>query len=218
MAGENAQGNLAGVNLAVGAVVVLLVDAPGQYRVNTNDRFDLEAGEQFEVTRVYSETLQVRTIGTKRVRVSYHSEQRRVSFTLSRSWLRFQDPNYVPPPAPRKLGVTPTHEEAKLSEDVEVIGINHPGIQWLWDDMGKYATDQGYCPQYDALAIRLGIPGRPRDFSVTTTVNGLTLHTTVQARSQREANELVEAAMKGPSPETPDTASTPVESEVPVPA
>lgn len=100
-------------------------------------------------------------------------------------FFRLIDPNR---PLPRKLGKKP--------EGDEYIDINHPGIQWLFDDMGAYATKEGYCPQYDALCAKLGIPGRPREFTVTTMVRGIKMSATVSARSQREANEQVAQALQ----------------------
>jgi hypothetical protein len=44
----------------------------------------------------------------------------------------------------------------------------------------------------------LGIPGRPRDFTVRTTVKGIQLSTSVKARSQREANQIVKDALAEP--------------------
>jgi hypothetical protein len=55
-----------------------------------------------------------------------------------------------------------------------------------------------YCSQYDALCVKLGIPGRPRDFTVRTTVKGIQLSTSVKARSQREANQIVKDALAEP--------------------
>lgn len=194
-----AEGNLVGEEVSVGDRVQVNRLMERQYRLNTNDRYDLREDEVFVVTRVNSSTLNIR--GPKQVRDTrypHNTADRDVSFAVDRMFLRFQDPNYVPPPPPRKLGRVPTHEEARLEEDVEIIGIDHPGIQWLFDDMGRYATEQGYCPQYDALCIKLGIPGRPRDFTVRSTVKGMVLTTTVQARSQREANQIVKDALAEP--------------------
>lgn len=191
-------GNVVDEQVRVGDVLVATQAIRNQYRVNTNDRFDIQAGDRFTVTRVYTDSIQVRSTRRYGVRVSHHQEQREVSFNLLRTYLMFEDPNYVPPPPPRKLGRVPTHEEAGLAEDVEIIGYDHPGIQWLWNDMGTYADQQGYCKEYDALCVKLGIPGRPRDFQVRSSINGIALSTTVKARSQREANELVKAALAKP--------------------
>jgi hypothetical protein len=218
MAGENGAGNLVGVHVPVGARVQLRRALTRQYRVNTNDTFDLAEGEVFEVTRVYIENLQVRTVGTKTVRVSYHQAQRQVSFSIPREFFRFEDPNYVPPPPPRKLGVMPDPEDVKLPDGIPLINIDHPGIQWLFDDLGAYADQQGYCSQYDALCVKLGIPGRPRDFDVTRVINGVSFRTTVKARSQREANEAVDAALGLKGPDNSDSVTTPAEDEIPIPA
>ena len=191
-------GNLVGEHVRVGMAVVANKELLDQYRVNTNDRLNIAAGDRFTVTRVYDTNVMVRSERRYQVRVSYHQENRNVSFSLNKSDLMFEDPNYVPPPPPRRLGKVPTHEESGLDEGVEVIGYGHPGIQWLFDDMGKYADSQGWCPQYDALCAKLGIPGRPRDFTVRTTVKGIALSTTVKARSQREANDIVKAALSEP--------------------
>jgi hypothetical protein len=193
------QGNLVGEVVNVGDIVTVNQHMRQQYRLNTNDRFDLEIGERLTVTRVMNDVLNVRTVNTKTVPNRSHysatgTTQKQVSFAIGRMFLMFEDPDYVPPPPPRKLGHLPTHEEARVDEDVELIGIDHPGLQWLFNDMGAYAEQQGYCSQYDALCVKLGIPGRPRDF----TVKGIQLSTTVKARSQREANDLVKEALTSP--------------------
>jgi hypothetical protein len=178
--------------------VSVIQPMPQQYRVNTNDRFDLDPSEVFVVTRVNAANLNIR--GPKMVRDGrwpHNTVQKDVSFSVDRMFLRFEDPNYIPPPPPRKLGVKP--------DDDDLIGIDHPGIQWLFDDMGVYAEREGYCSQYDALCVKLGIPGRPRDFTINRTINGIEIRATIKARSQREANEKFTEAMSTPTPD-PDFA------------
>lgn len=189
------EGNLVGEEVSVGDTVILTRRLERQYRVNTNQTFDIEAGDRFIVTRVFAESLMIRSLRTYSVPVSYHREEKNVSFQVNRASLMFEDENYVPPPPPRKLGTKPED-----SEDIPFIhiAIDDPGIQWLWDDMGKFAEQQGYCSQYDALCAKLGIPGRPRDFTVRTTVKGIQLSTTVLARSQRDANQIVHDALAQP--------------------
>jgi hypothetical protein len=193
------EGNLVGEAVAVGDLVILTQDMRQVYRVNTNDRFDLVAGERFAVTRVNNASLNVRSIETKEVVETRNYNRRRVerhvSFSIDRAFLMYEDPNYVPPPPPRKLGTKP-----ESTEDMEYLDINDPRIQWLFDDMGVYADQQGYCSQYDTLCVRLGIPGRPRDFNVNRTVNGIEIRAVIKARSQREANEMFAAAMSTPAP------------------
>lgn len=116
-------------------------------------------------------------------------------------WAHFRLVDDSNRPARRKLGTKPEGED--------YIGIDHPGIQWLFDDMGTYATREGYCSQYDALCVKLGIPGRPRDFTVKTTLNGITLNATIKARSQREANDLFKRALSEPVEKELDSLFTP---------
>lgn len=188
-----AEGNLEGEEVSVGDIV--RVNQAGEYsRMNTYGSLRLTEEDALEVTRVYSTTLIVRTVDTKRV----NYEHRRVSFQIGRHRLRADNPNA---PHPRRMGEKP--------EGDEYIGIDHPGIQWLFDDMGKYADSQGWCPQYDALCARLGLPGRPRDFTVTKTIGDIPISATVKARSQREANEMVEKALQGRLPDLEETPANP---------
>ena len=210
MTGET---NLLNATVNVGDRVQTLRRMHDVYRMNTNDRFDIEPDEVMQVTRVYRENLVVRTIASRMVRGSQYPHNmvgKQVSFSIDRMNLRFEDPDYVPPPPPRKLGVMPSPEDLNLPEGIPLISVEHPGIQWLFDDMGRFAEEQGYCSQYDALCIKLGIPGRPREFKVTTNVGGIDLVANVRARSQREANEQVKAAisgraLSGPPEEGPET-------------
>lgn len=162
--------------------VVRLAEEGEYYRMNTSHRYRLRETEEFEVTRVFGSSVNVRSVNTIYNRWSGRNE--RMSFSFSNVQIVPEDPNT---PRPRKLGEKP--------EGDEFIGLDHPGIQWLFDDMGKYADKQGWCPQYDTLCIRLGIPGRPRDFSVKAKFGDIEVTSTIKARSQREANEAFEAAL-----------------------
>lgn len=155
------------------------------YRLNSNRRVTVDTTERLRITALFSESLTVRTVDTKYNFYSGRNEH--MSFSMRFDELEPFDPNA---PAPRRLGKKPED-----TEDMQYIGIDHPGIQWLFEDMGKYADEQGYCSQYDALTARLGIPGRPRDFTVQYKVGEYTTTSTIKARSQREANELFEQAM-----------------------
>lgn len=92
------------------------------------------------------------------------------------------DPNL---PRPRKLGEKP--------EGDEFIGSDHPGIQWLFEDMGKLAETKGHCREYDHMADQLGIPGRERNFTITVKRGLLSLPVKVKARSRVEAEGLAQA-------------------------
>jgi organic hydroperoxide reductase OsmC/OhrA len=175
---------------------VQVVQTDDYYRLNTTRRYRIQTQEVFRVTSIFAESVNVRSLERKENRWTGRNEEMSFSFMLHQ--LQLSDPNR---PAPRKLGRKP--------EGDEFIGVDHPGIQWLFEDMGKFADQQGYCPQYDALTAKLGIPGRPRDFTVNKTVNGVQFHTTVKARSQREANELVEKALQGTPSDSTVAASEP---------
>lgn len=198
---SRAEGNVLGEEVSVGDIVQINRDLRGQYRLNTNDTFDLSEGERLRVSRVNNESLSVRTVETKMVRdtSTYGSRARvprQVSFTIDRRFLMFDDPNYVPPPPPpppRKLGLKP--------EGDEFLSVDDPRIQWIWDDLGAYADKKNWCPQYDELCKDVGIPGRPRDFNVTRTLNGIQIRASIKARSQTEANQMFETAMSSPSSE-----------------
>lgn len=171
---------------AVVGDLVEVIESGEHYRMNTNDRYRLTTGDALEVRQVFRESVNVRTVETRYNRSTGRHE--RMSFALNKGAVRLLDPDR---PLPRKLGKKP--------DDPDLIDVDDPRIQWLFDDMGKYADDQGWCSQYDTLCIRLGIPGRPRDFEVQRTIGGIELRTTVKARSQKEANELVDAALKVPA-------------------
>jgi hypothetical protein len=156
---------------------------------NAYGNLGVRPGVELTVTRVFSEQIIVRgpILRTGGGLMADASVQ------VDKSRFRLVDPNR---PLPRKLGTKPEGEE--------FIGIDHPGLQWLFNDMGAYAEREGYCGQYYALCIKLGIPGRPRDFTVRTTVKGIHLSTTVKARSQREANQIVKDALADPESITID--------------
>jgi hypothetical protein len=89
----------------------------------------------------------------------------------------------------RRAARTPGQKPEDTDEQV-YIGIDHPGIQWIWDDLAQYAAGKHWCRQYDELAATLGIPGRKRMFSVSTKFGIYVLTGQVEARSQTEADRL----------------------------
>jgi len=167
---------------------VRLLQTGSHLRVNTNDRVALTPDVRMRVTRVYSETAMVRTVNDIQVRGQYGgSEMRRASFAIDKRLLVLWDSTA---PRPRKLGQKPED-----TEEQSFIDVNDPRVKWIWDDLGAYAEGKNWCSEYDQLCARVGIPGRPRDFSVEHIIAGIPIRATVKAHSQREANELVQTAL-----------------------
>lgn len=155
-------------------------------RVNATDRHTLTPLMELTVTRVYSNTLMVRTVENVATSSQWGGvDHKQASFSIDRRYLTDFDPSH----RPRRLGQKPED-----TEEMEYIDKTDPRIQWLWEDLGRYADEQGYCSQYDALTARIGIPGRPRDFTVTLELNGVRFTGIVQARSQAEANQRAQEA------------------------
>lgn len=102
--------------------------------------------------------------------------------------LDYLDDSEVLPHSPTKR---PMGQKPEDTEDMTYIGTDHPGIQWLWDDMSRYASRKNWCGDYDRLVAELGIPGRKQRFNVfrEVAINGVRarLGRGVMARSQEEA-------------------------------
>lgn len=95
---------------------------------------------------------------------------------------------------PRKLGQIPNEGEH--------LPISDPRIQWIFEDMASYANGKNWCGQYDTLVESLGIPGRKRSFSVRRMVGLLTITASFQARSQEEAEAMMDEQMSESLPQT----------------
>jgi hypothetical protein len=92
----------------------------------------------------------------------------------------------------RKLGTKPED-----TEEQAFIGIDDPGVQWIWDDLAEYAQRQSWCSQYDQLAAAVNIPGRPRNFTVRAMVNGNIITMQPRARSANEAIQFLRDSLPG---------------------
>ena len=90
-------------------------------------------------------------------------------------------PEDINAPRPRRLGEPPDGMLSPLD----------PRLSWLWDDAAKMANQKGLCSQYDSFVLALGVPGRPKNYTVTTKINGFTAKIIVKARSQAEADKMV---------------------------
>ncbi len=130
-------------------------------------------GSPFLVTRIYTQRMIVRDTGNNQ------------SFQVWKRDFQHVDPNR---PQPRKIGTMP--------EEGEHLAINDPRIQWIWDDMARYADGKSWCGQYDDLCKDIGIPGRPQDYLVVRSMNGINFTTHVKARSQAEAEAAVDRALE----------------------
>lgn len=155
-----------------------------------------EVGQLVQVTRTFTETdlngysrvefstaklYQIRRVGSGKVVLRDVAAARSAWVPLN--WIASPDPNA---PKPRKLGETPEGDH---------IAIDDPRIMWIWEDAGKVADNNGYCPTYDKLAEELGAPGRERTYKVWTEINGLKARVEVKARSKKLAEAHVSAAI-----------------------
>lgn len=87
---------------------------------------------------------------------------------------------------PRKWGQKPED-----TDEITYIGVDHPGIQWLWDDLGLWANTSQYCSTYDSIVEQFGIPGRKRKFNAKVQFGAAEFSGQVEARSQEEADRLL---------------------------
>lgn len=148
-----------------------------------NDRLDSEIrgeGTEYEVTQVFDDRVIIRTLGEEPD--SYSGVRRKKSFRC--------DVEHILDAGSRRLGVKPED-----TDDVKYVGVDDPGIQWLWDDLAAYAKGKSWCNQYDELVEYVGIPGRKRAYTAHQLVKGITLTAIIQARSQSEANQLLAATI-----------------------
>lgn len=132
-----------------------------------NHRFD--AGEVFVVTRVTTNKLLGKSDGWW------------YSFWIDKDKVVEPDPNA---PKPRKPGVAP---EGAIPTD-------HPDLAWLWEDAAKMADKLNLCGDYDRITQALDIPGRLKNYTSELVIGGVTFKATIEARSQKEANEKARSA------------------------
>jgi hypothetical protein len=145
-------------------------------------RFD--EGTVLRVTRVGSERLIVR--GIPQV---YQDTQEEVSVFVHRANLTLID-EATPIPVRRPLGQKPED-----TEDMTYLSPDDPRLRWLWEDAAKYANSKRFCGEYDAICAVLNIPGRPRDFTVVRTFEGIRVEATINAVSQAAAEQTFNEAL-----------------------
>lgn len=163
--------------VAVGDKFVLIKELSNRRTVSGYSRESFAEGTEMTVTRVLNSG-----VWLKGSYESYYSSRNVASVSLSfeelEEYTTVPDPNA---PKPRALGEVPEG----------MIGPDDPRIAWLWDDAAKFATQKGYCEQYDKLADALDIPGRERNFTVVRNLNGLEVSVKVKARSRKLAEALL---------------------------
>lgn len=81
------------------------------------------------------------------------------------------------------------------TDDVTYIGIDHPGIQWLWEDMAEYARGKRWCDEYETLAAYLGIPGRQQEWEVWVSRDGIRVSATITAQSEAQATVILQGML-----------------------
>lgn len=84
--------------------------------------------------------------------------------------------------------------------EAERIELNDPRVAWFWEAAAKAADEEGFCPEYERLAARLGVPGRVHKFRCTATVRGQlagSLSMEVDAENARAAREKLVEALGG---------------------
>lgn len=143
------------------------------------ERIAVAEGTKLEVTRVHTGTLTAKgpinrgSIASIRIT---HGRVRTVN-GLDRV-------TGLAPVVPRKLGEKPAD-----TASMTYIGVDHPGIQWLFDDMGQFADEQDWCSQYDDLCDELGIPNRGELFDVEADVNGVVVSAEFRGQNYGDAKE-----------------------------
>lgn len=175
------------VNVRVGDRITVI---PQMYeRVGTNSwpqEFDLLGSQELMVTRVTSARVIARgelSTGQDASIWVWNSEDTTNIVTVNG---RLVSSGLIP----RKLGTKPED-----TDEMTYIGIDHPGIQWLFEDMGEYADGRSWCGDYDRLARELGIPGRKREFGVVVERNGIQIRATLRDVSLEAATAQLESML-----------------------
>ena len=172
------------VRLQVGDIVTV---TPGSYEragsFSAHDRLGIrDDSPPLRITRVFAERVIVRGALIRGTDASIYVWRHHIETV-----------NGVNPTtgvAPRPLGTKPAD-----TDEMTYIGLDHPGIQWLFQDMGAYADNKGWCSTYDDLARDLGIPAREEEHDVEVSHNGITISATIRATSLEQAEERLRAML-----------------------
>lgn len=164
-----------GDDVKKGDIVVADADGFGYYvrYRRGNNRYPWVKGDEFVITAIWSDHLNVRSMGT-----------RSSVFQVKKSEVS------VPS---RRIGHTPPGS----------IGVNDERVAWLFEDAARMANRLGLCADYDRLCDALGWPGRMRTWSVKFTSEDadgeVELQLKIKARSREQALQKV----KGQMPQLP---------------
>lgn len=162
---------------------------------------DLEQYESYYRTHRFhaGTTMRITRIYTNRAIVRGHTNAgRQASAYIDVETLaQMVDPSR---PRPRKLGEVPEGG----------IDPNDPALKWLWEDAAKLAKDEGYCGTYDTLCAKLGIPGRPRNFTANIAVGNVRMTGKYLCHSREEALNLLKAELQEQGILIPESASASV--------
>ncbi len=78
---------------------------------------------------------------------------------------------------------------SRLSEPIT--DVTDERLAPIWDRAAEAAQDEGFCPEYDRLCDRLGIPGRERQYRGVVKVS-LDFYAYATARGENAATDLIE--------------------------
>ncbi len=165
-----------------------LQSADGQYNLT------FPSGALMRITRLYTDRAVVRG-QTRDEWPAYGGERSAgISMLQLQGLVAAADPNA---PRPRMLGETPEGG----------IDPRDPGLKWLWEDAAKVAKDEGYCGIYDQICAKLGIPGRPKNYTANIKIGQVTMTGKFLCHSRDEALDLLRSELKDQGILVPDGAA-----------
>lgn len=172
--------------LNVGDIVTLPEGSYSGVGGGSYSRYQVVAGQNLRITRVYSSTAIARGL--------FRGEERSISiWHHSVVTVNGVDPETgVAPVPPRPLGQKP---EDSSDVPFTYIDVSDPGIQWLFEDMAKFADGKSWCSQCDELAAALGIPGRPQEWDVELDIDNIVITASITAGSLAEATNILRSRL-----------------------
>lgn len=140
----------------------------------------LYSDKKYRVVRVFKNTVQVRLVEGQEAAPYPYSDAS----------------SGVPKSAIRKIDEPiKTFLEKFIEPGEEVIDPADPRVDYIWRAAAQAADDAGYCSVYDDITKRVGLPGRPKNFTVNIKVGSLDTRVTIKARSKEEAKRIAAAEL-----------------------